>query len=794
MAFEKALKTLEYNKILELLTKFAHTQGAKEMARALTPSDNIREIKNMLCQTTDALEYLNKKGMPSFGNVIDITFAVDNARKGAVLTIPTLLDIANVLRTSRGLLEYSKGDVNSENVLIEIFDRLYTDKNLENRIFKALISEDTVADDASPALSDIRRKIRNTNSKIKDSLQKYINSPNYSKYLQENIITIRNGRYVIPVKVEYKNEVKGLVHDTSSTGSTLFIEPMPVVDANNELRELENKEKVEIERILYMLSSACADRAEEITLNYENITLLSFIFAKAGLSVDMKACSPFINEDKKYNLVKARHPLLDKDKVVPISASLGDTYDTLVITGPNTGGKTVSLKTLGLFALMVQSGLHIPCSEESTVCVFSDIYADIGDEQSIEQSLSTFSSHMVNIINITKQVSENSLVLFDELGAGTDPVEGAALAMAVLEYVRSKGALCAATTHYAELKAYALETEGVTNGSCEFDVNTLKPTYRLIIGTPGKSNAFEISSKLGLEDSIVENARKLVSKENKKFEEVIGKLDESRLELESRTLETEKMREEFEKYKSEAESRIFEAERRAEKELKNAREQATRILGSARMTSEFVLEQLDKLKKEKDAEDAAKRLEDARNVIRTRLKFADEEIDPVIERKVGEGYALPRPLKVGDEVLLVNINKLGIVTKLPNSNGVVEVQTGNLKTKTNLSNLVLNESVKKIEAKKEKARVSAVASFKRDFKPTIDVRGQIGDDAWFMIDKYFDDAKISSVKSVTILHGKGTGALRAAIWKYLKKDNRVESFRAGKYGEGDYGVTVVELK
>ncbi len=794
MAFEKALKTLEYNKILELLTKFAHTQGAKEMARALTPSDNIWEIKNMLCQTTDALEYLNKKGMPSFGNVIDITFAVDNARKGAVLTIPTLLDIANVLRTSRGLLEYSKGDVNSENVLIEIFDRLYTDKNLENRIFKALISEDTVADDASPALSDIRRKIRNTNSKIKDSLQKYINSPNYSKYLQENIITIRNGRYVIPVKVEYKNEVKGLVHDTSSTGSTLFIEPMPVVDANNELRELENKEKVEIERILYMLSSACADRAEEIILNYENITLLSFIFAKAGLSVDMKACSPFINEDKKYNLVKARHPLLDKDKVVPISASLGDTYDTLVITGPNTGGKTVSLKTLGLFALMVQSGLHIPCSEESTVCVFSDIYADIGDEQSIEQSLSTFSSHMVNIINITKQVSENSLILFDELGAGTDPVEGAALAMAVLEYVRSKGALCAATTHYAELKAYALETEGVTNGSCEFDINTLKPTYRLIIGTPGKSNAFEISSKLGLDDSIVGHARKLVSKENKKFEEVIGKLDESRLELESRTLETEKMREEFEKYKAEAESRIFEAERRAEKELKNAREQATRILGSARMTSEFVLEQLDKLKKEKDAEDAAKRLEDARNVIRTRLKFADEEIDPVIERKVGEGYALPRPLKVGDEVLLVNINKLGIVTKLPNSNGVVEVQTGNLKTKTNLSNLVLNESVKKIEAKKEKARVSAVASFKRDFKPTIDVRGQIGDDAWFMIDKYFDDAKISSVKSVTILHGKGTGALRAAIWKYLKKDNRVESFRAGKYGEGDYGVTVVELK
>lgn len=794
MAFEKALKTLEYYKILELLSNFAQTQGAKDMARALVPSADEWEIKYTLNQTTDALEYFNKKGLPSFGNVVDVSFAVDNAKKGASLSPATLLDIANVLRTSRGLIEYSKGDVREDNCLIEIFDRLYADKNLEGRIYRALPSEDTIADDASPALSDIRRKVRNTNTKIRDTLQKYINSSVYSKYLQENIITIRNGRYVVPVKVEYKNEIKGLVHDTSSTGSTLFIEPMPVVDANNELRELENKEKLEIERILYTLSAACAERAEEITLNYENISLLSFIFAKASLSSSMRACEPTITKERKYNLVQARHPLLDKDKVVPISVSLGDGFDTLVITGPNTGGKTVSLKTIGLLALMAQSGLHIPVSESSSICIFSDVHADIGDEQSIEQSLSTFSSHMVNIIKITENVTDNSLVLFDELGAGTDPVEGAALAMAVLEHVRKKGALCAATTHYAELKAYALETDGVTNGSCEFDVNTLKPTYRLIIGAPGKSNAFEISSKLGLDGEIVDHARQLVSKENKKFEEVIGRLDESRLELETKTLETEKMREDFEKYKSEAESRIFEAERRAEKELKTAREQATRILGSARQTSEFVLEQLDKLKKEKDAENAAQRLEDARNLIRTKLKFADEEIDPVIERKVGEGYALPRPLRIGDEVLLVNINKLGIVTKLPNTNGVVEVQTGNLKTKTNISNLVLNESVKKVEAKKEKARASAVASFKRDFKPTIDVRGQIGDDAWFMIDKYFDDAKISSVKSVTILHGKGTGALRTAIWKYLKKDNRVESFRAGKYGEGDYGVTVVELK
>ncbi len=794
MAFEKALKTLEFNKILGMLSSFCHTEGAKEKALALYPSDDIEYIKRLQRETGDAERYLNIKGMASFGNVVDVRDLLDNAKKGGIISPVGLLDIANVLRTSRGLIEYSKGDISEDNVLIEYFDRLLANKSLENRIYRTFPSADTVADDASPALSDIRRKIKNTNSKIRDILQKYINSPAYSKYLQENIITIRNGRYVVPVKVEYKNEIKGLVHDSSSSGSTLFIEPMPVVDANNALRELENAEKLEIEKILYTLSSACADAADEISLDYCNITELAFIFAKASLSFSMNGCCPTVNTDRIFKLSNARHPLLDKNTVVPISLSLGDGFDTLVITGPNTGGKTVSLKTIGLLALMFQSGLHIPCSEQSSVCVFFDIHADIGDEQSIEQSLSTFSSHMVNIIKITQSVTQNSLVLFDELGAGTDPVEGAALAMAVLEFIRGKGALCASTTHYAELKAYALETEGVTNGSCEFDVNTLKPTYRLIIGTPGKSNAFEISSKLGLDSEIVSKARELVSKENKAFEAVIGRLDESRLELEDKTRELERSRIEFEKYKADAERRMEEATARAERELKNAREQATRILGSARQTSEFVFEQLEEVKKKKEAEDAAKRLEDARNVIRTKLKFADEEIDPVIERKVSEGYALPRELKIGDEVLLININKTAIVTKLPTSNGVVEVLAGNLKTKTDIKNLVLNESVKKREAKEAKVRGSAIASLRRDFKPTIDVRGQTGDDAWFMIDKYFDDAKISSINSVTILHGKGTGALRNAIWRYLKSDKRVASFRAGTYGEGDYGVTVVELK
>lgn len=794
MAFEKALKILEYDKILKMLSDCAKTDGAKEKAQALFPSDDIEKVRFLNRQTTDSKKYMQIKGMPPFGGIKDITSSVDRADKGAVLSARELLDIANVLRTARALIEYAKTDMIGETSIDVNFERLYDNKRLEDKIYRAIHSEDVISDEASPALADIRRKIKNTNNRIKDTLQKYTNSPSYSKFLQENIVTIRNGRYVVPVKTEYKNEIKGLVHDTSSSGSTLFIEPMPIVDANNELRELESKEKAEIERILAELSSDCSAYSDCLVLNYVNITELALIFAKGELSVRFDATEPEINSEKRYELVKARHPLLNKDTVVPVSVSLGRDFDTLVITGPNTGGKTVSLKTLGLLALMAQSGLHIPASEASTVCVFTDIHADIGDEQSIEQSLSTFSSHMVNIIEITKSVTENSLVLFDELGAGTDPVEGAALAIAVLEYIRGKGALCASTTHYAELKAYALETEGVSNGACEFDVSTLKPTYRLIIGAPGKSNAFEISAKLGLDGSIVENARELVSKENKNFEEVIGKLNKSRLEMEESRQKTDELRREFEEYKKITEAKIALSEERAAKELKKAQEQAARIIANARVTSEFVLDQIEEAKKKKDSQDAKQKLEEARNIIRNRLKNADDEVNPVIEREIDKNYVLPRPLKVGDEVLIVSINKVGIVTKLPNAGDSVEIQAGSLKTRTHISNLVLTQGAKAIEAKKKKATGAAIAGLRRDFNATLDLRGMTGDDAWFTIDKYFDEAKMVSVNIVTLLHGKGTGALRGAIWRELKSDKRVASFRAGKYGEGDYGVTVVELK
>lgn len=794
MAFEKAVRILEFDKVLGMLAACAKTSGAKELALSLRPETKRERVEAMLRQTTEAKKYIERKGTPPFGGAADVRNSADRAVKGAVLSIRELLDIASVLRAARSLLEYSKQDFIPDASVNAIFDRLYFNKNLENRILSAFLSEDSVSDDASPALADVRRKMRSASARVKDTLQKYVNSPVYTKYLQENIITIRNGRYVIPVKQEYRNEIRGLVHDTSSSGSTLFIEPMPVVDANNELRELEIKERNEIEKVLAAFSYDVSNIADALIRDYENITELAFIFAKGQLSIDMNGDVPVLSDDGTYELKKARHPLLDKEKVVPISLSLGKDHDTLVITGPNTGGKTVTLKTTGLLALMAQSGLHIPASGESRVCVFDDVFADIGDEQSIEQSLSTFSAHMVNIIGITSKVRENTLVLFDELGAGTDPVEGAALAISILEYVRKKGALCAATTHYAELKAYALENEGVTNGSCEFDVETLKPTYRLIIGAPGKSNAFEISQRLGLKGEIVDAARGYVSSENKEFESVIDKLDRSRLEMEKERSEAARLRAEFEAYKAESEKRIADREARAEEELKKARETAARILGSARATSDYVLETLDRERKKKESELSRQSLESARDAIRARLRNADDEVDPVVERRTNEGYVLPRELKLGDEVLIVNLNKLGKVTKLPNAQGKVEVTSGSMTLRTELSNLILNEGVDKVEEKKKRSYASATNVMRREFQATLDLRGNTGDDAWFMTDKYLDEAKMLSVNTVTLLHGKGTGALRAALWQQLRRDKRVKSFRAGKYGEGDYGVTIVELK
>ena len=779
-----------------MLAECAPTEGSKELALALRPTSSPERILRTQRETTEAKAMQAIKGMPSFGMIKDIRDAIERAEKGASLGQRELLDIANVLRTSRSLLEYSRSERRETTSVDEIFERLIPNKKLEDRIYSAIVSEETIADEASPALSDIRRKIRSANNRIKDNLQSYITGGAYSKYLQENIITMRNGRYVVPVKVEYRNEVKGLVHDTSASGATLFVEPLSVVEANNELRVLAVKEQNEIERILAELSAASAEISSALELNYNNITLLAFIFAKSELSFRMDGAAARITGDRKVDLIRARHPLLDKHKVVPVTIKLGGENGTLVITGPNTGGKTVTIKTLGLFSLMAQSGLHIPASDTSELCVFDEIFSDIGDEQSIEQSLSTFSSHMVNIVGIVSQVTNRSLVLIDELGAGTDPVEGAALAISILEKIHSAGALCAATTHYAELKAFALETDGFVNASCEFDVNTLKPTYRLIIGTPGKSNAFAISQKLGLPDDIVNRAKELVSAENKQFEDVIARLEASRLEMDKNREEAERMRREFEQYRAENEKKIADRLAIAERELEKARAEASSILKSARISSDYVMEQLEKVKRERESANLASALEESRRNIRKKLRESEKEANPINER-VAEDYVLPRPLKKGDDVLLININKKGVLLDDPDRDGNVMVQAGIIKTRTKVSNLMLLEPDKltfTYAQKKQMAADKYRVTVSRDFKDEIDLRGMLGDDAWYMVDKYFDEAHIAGIHTLRLIHGKGTGALKNAIWSHLKGDPRVVSYRLGKYGEGDLGVTIVEVK
>ncbi len=797
--FEKSVNTLEFNKIRELLAACAPTDAARERALALEPETEPSAVKRALDLTTDAKNMQAVKGMPSFSGVHDISAALERADKGAALSAHELLDISGLLRTVRGLIEYADPAKVKPGSLAPLFSGLIPEKGLEERINSSILSEDEIADTASAELADIRRKIRAANNRVRDSLRDFITGSR-SKYLQENIITTRNGRFVIPVKVEYRNEIKGLVHDTSSSGATLFIEPVSVVEANNDIRVLETREQKEIERILAALSAAASAISDILLLNYDKVNLLAFIFSKSELSFRMSAREPIVDYGRCIDLINARHPLLNPETIVPVSVSLGKPLgadkrpiDTLVITGPNTGGKTVTLKTLGLFALMAQSGLHLPCSEGSRICVFDSVFADIGDEQSIEQSLSTFSAHMVNIVDITKEVGAHSLVLFDELGAGTDPVEGAALAVSILEFVRSRGALCAATTHYAELKMFALETEGVCNASCEFDVATLRPTYKLIIGSPGKSNAFAISSRLGISDAIISRASELLSSENKRFEDVIGKLEESRVAYDKRLEELERERAEFEKTRAERETLITSRLAESEKQLAKAQTQAAGIVRSARASSEYIMNQLEEVKRHRESEKLAEKLDAARADIRRKLRETGERVDPVIERKL-EGYVLPRPLKVGDKVLLVDINKHGTVTDI-SRDGKLTVKSGILSVKTKVSNVMLeDEENVKPQDKKASAYAKYRTAVRSDFKDELDIRGELGDDGCFRLDKYLDEAKIAGIETVRIIHGKGTGALRSAVWTFLKKDSRVKEFRLGRYGEGDMGVTIVTLK
>ncbi len=787
-AFSHASKALEYDKILEKWASLAGVEGAKEEILLTLPETDPQRIKRLLSETEEACRLASVKGYPSFFGVKNINDTVSRAEKGALLTPHELINVGNLLSAVKSLRAFSSS-LDEASVLSERFSLLQVEKSLEERIKNTFVSEDTLADNASDKLFEIRRKIRSAGSRVRDALQKFVTSPSYTKYLQENIVTMRNSRYVLAVKAEHKNAIKGLVHDTSASGSTVFIEPSSVVELNNEIRVLEGEEKREIERILFELSALVAGRAEAIILDYSVIVSLSVIFSRAMLAEEMDATVPKITEKGEVSLVGARHPLIEKDKVVPIDIRVGGDFDTLVITGPNTGGKTVSLKTVGLFSMMAQTGLKIPAEDSSTVRVFDNILADIGDEQSIEQSLSTFSSHMVNIVKMLDKVGDKSLVLFDELGAGTDPVEGAALAEAILESVRERGATTVATTHYAELKAYALDTERVENGASEFDVETLRPTYRLIIGAPGRSNAFLISEKLGLEGGIIERARALVGSENKQFEDVVEKLDEARLDAEKARREADRMKREL---KEKLETATAEREKlleSARSELERARAEATRVINSARASADYVFAELDRLKKEKDKLAFREEYERSRADLRARLKKGEKDSDVNIEVEEEE-IELPRELVVGDAVLITTIGKEGKVERIQGDSITVKTDTFSMKVQKRTLRLITE--IKKLDKKKEKK--SATYSPRPDVKAEIDLRGMTGDDAWFMVDKYLDDAKRGSLASVTLIHGKGTGALRAALWRYLKSDKRVKNYHVGAYGEGDFGVTVVELK
>lgn len=794
--FEKNAKALEFDKVLEKLAEFTSCEDARENALNLRPESSLAMAQALLNQTADAHMLLARFGGPSFSGLKNVNNALSRANAGSVLNTRELLDIAGVLRVIRTLSQWRESNAGVHSVLDPLFNALAPNKYLETAIFNAIVSEDEISDNASPALADIRRKIRVQESKVREQLEKFTRSQTNSKFLQENIITQRNGRYVVPVKNEYRSEIAGLVHDTSSSGATVFIEPMAVVEANNEIRVLQAKEREEIERILYELSVQAGDFAQSIKNSYECALELNLIFAKAQYAYKIKAMPPILNDSGIINLRAARHPLIDPKKVVPVDIMLGKDFDTLVITGPNTGGKTVSIKTLGLLSMMAMCGLMIPAGDRSEISVFDEILSDIGDEQSIEQSLSTFSAHMTNIINIMNAADSGSLVLIDELGAGTDPIEGAALAMAVLEALHDKGAKIAATTHYAELKAYALETPRVENGCCEFDVATLRPTYRLLIGVPGKSNALAISERLGLDGGVIARAQELVSSENKEFENVVDKLEQTRLKMEGEYEHARELAEKARKEKEAADKQKEEIAKLREQELEKARSQALRVVEQAKREAYSLLQELDKLKKEQQkTKDAAELARRAKALVKRGVAAIDSAADPVNEYSDDdENYVLPRALVAGDTVIIRDIGKSAKVLSPADKNGNVEVQAGSIKTRVKLSNLRLSESAPKKKEKPSGIKLQGESRLNMAAATRLDLRGMTVDDCIIELDRFMDTALRSGLNEFTIVHGKGTGALRSAVTRYLKFSPYVKSSRLGLYGEGEDGVTIVTLK
>ena len=789
---EKYCRVLELDKILAMLAEYACCDVARERILAIRPSTSLKIVQDETTKTYDAFYLSAHFGAPSFGKMEDPSQQLKLAEAGGILSPHTLLNIAGILRQVRLLLEWYGQCQNHQNSLKPMFDQLSPNRELEKRIQSVFLSEEEIDDYASDELASIRRKIKSLGQKIKDSLDRMIRSSTYQKALQENIITQRDGRYVLPVKAEYKGAVSGLVHDTSSSGATLFIEPMPVVEANNDIRVLKAKEKAEIERILAELSALCAENAGNIAWNFETMITLNLYFARAHLAEKMKATLPKIVDDGKIRLKHARHPLIDKDKVVPIDVELGYDYTSLVVTGPNTGGKTVTLKTIGLLTLMTMCGMLIPVGEDSVVTVFNRILVDIGDEQSIAQSLSTFSAHMTNTVSILDVADRNSLVLLDELGSGTDPVEGAALATAILEQLRERHSIVAATTHYAELKVYALQTPMVKNACCEFDVKTLKPTYRLLIGTPGRSNAFEISRRLGLSDTILEHAASYVANDKKNFEDVIDGLESSRQEYEEKAAELTRETAELKQLKEELRNSNLDAINEKERIIEKARQEAQQIVEHVKLDSQRLMDELEKIRKQKDREDFSRMVSQSKSQLRGTIGRLHDEANPVVAR-TNEDYVLPRALKKGDSVLIVDIDKTGVVLQDPGNSGNVLVQAGIIKTRVPVSNLrLLDEQKTRLNGGKVTRTVTSNKVARGVME--LDLRGKTVDEAIMDLDMFVNRSLLSNVGQVTIIHGKGTGALRAAVHDYLKKCRQVKTFRLGVYGEGESGVTIVEFK
>ena len=790
---EKALKSLEYYKIIQLLTEKASSPLGKELCRDLLPSVDLVQIQLMQAQTRDALSRLFQKGSISFGSVKDVRGSLKRLEIGCTLGIVELLSICSLLENTSRVKAYSRnerGDHPADS-LDEMFEQLSPLTPLSAEIRRCILSEDEISDSASPGLLKVRRSMKIANDRIHTQLTSLVNG-GARNYLQDAVITMRNDRYCIPVKAEYKGQVPGMIHDQSSTGSTLFIEPMAIVKLNNDIRELELQEQKEIEAVLAELSNQTAAYTEQIRDDLEIMVQLDFIFARASLAMDMNGTEPIFNTEHRIRLKQARHPLISRKKAVPIDLRLGDDFDLLVVTGPNTGGKTVSLKTAGLLTLMGQAGLHIPAMDRSQLSVFHQVYADIGDEQSIEQSLSTFSSHMTNVVSFLKEADSDSLVLFDELGAGTDPTEGAALAISILSYLHEKGIRTMATTHYSELKVYALSTPGVENACCEFNVETLRPTYRLLIGVPGKSNAFAISSKLGLPDFIIEKAKQQISEQDESFEDVLTSLENSRVTIENERAQIEAYKEQIEALKKQLETKQERLDERRDKILKNANEEAKRILAETKEYADQTMKLFHKF--QKDHVDTAA-VEKERQNIRARMNKADNALSIKAAPKEPKKKLSAKDLSLGDMVRILSMNLTGTISSRPDSKGFLFVQTGIIRSKVHISDLELVDEPVISSSALQKTGAGKIRMSKSSSVSTeINLLGKTVDEAIAILDKYLDDAYLAHLSKVRVVHGKGTGALRKGVHDYLRRNKRVASYRLGEFGEGDAGVTIVEFK